>query len=378
MKYKNNNVRNYGIDLLRIVSMFMIVIMHIIQNNETLKLSIIEINLKNECVYLLEIFALVAVNCYALISGYVMHDKKVKYSKIIYLLFETIFYSFIITLIFMLINKNVTIVALIKSIFPVTMSGLGNYWYITAYFGLILFVPLLNYVINNLDKRTLFISLFIIICVCSISPFVLMYDPFVIRGGYSVIWLMILYLIGGIIHKYPMQIKVHKCFIIYFISSVLTWVIKVIVQLIFKDFYAIASNGNLYMNYVSITTVVASIALLLLFSNLKINSKKIIKLIKAISPLTLGVYLIHNHIDFAHNILGGLNVIFENKPIFTIMFLIIVMAFIIFIFCMILEKIRMIVFEVFRISKLSICIVNQIKKILLHLYSIVENKVDWI
>ena len=66
--------RNYGIDALRIVSMFMIVILHTLGHGGIL--SSVSIFSGKYC----------AVNCYALISGYVGINSKYRYSKIISLI----------------------------------------------------------------------------------------------------------------------------------------------------------------------------------------------------------------------------------------------------------------------------------------------------
>lgn len=64
--------RNYGIDLLRIVTMFMIVNLHVYWYGEILwSNKLYFFSVKYNIVWLLEIICYVAVNCYALISGFV-------------------------------------------------------------------------------------------------------------------------------------------------------------------------------------------------------------------------------------------------------------------------------------------------------------------
>lgn len=69
---------NYGIDMLRIVSMFLIVILHIMGHGRVL--AACEGTKGFGVSWLLEIIAYPAVNCYALISGFVgysAHEKKI-------------------------------------------------------------------------------------------------------------------------------------------------------------------------------------------------------------------------------------------------------------------------------------------------------------
>lgn len=77
--------RNYGIDALKIVSMFMIVILHTLGHGGILS-SVSIFSGKYYAAWLMEIAAYCAVNCYALISGYVGINSKYRYSKIISLI----------------------------------------------------------------------------------------------------------------------------------------------------------------------------------------------------------------------------------------------------------------------------------------------------
>ena len=80
---ENKKERNYGIDLRRIVSMFMVVLVHIlgqggVRGNLNLLIA------KGIVVEFLYVISLTCVNIYALISGYVWVKAKHKYSNIKY------------------------------------------------------------------------------------------------------------------------------------------------------------------------------------------------------------------------------------------------------------------------------------------------------
>lgn len=61
--------RNYGIDLLRLVSMFLIVVLHSLSRGALVGVS--PFNIHYEVGFLIEALTYCAVNCFALISGYV-------------------------------------------------------------------------------------------------------------------------------------------------------------------------------------------------------------------------------------------------------------------------------------------------------------------
>ena len=127
--------RNYGIDLLRIISMFCIVILHCLGQGGILKNAVINSN-QYKFAWFMEIFAYCAVDIFALISGYVSYskeEKRTKYSNYLNIWLQVVFYGLLVTGIFNiikpeLIHKRDYLLVL----FPVTN---GLYWYVSAYTG---------------------------------------------------------------------------------------------------------------------------------------------------------------------------------------------------------------------------------------------------
>ena len=83
------DTRNYGIDLLRIVSMIMILVLHICDIGGMLTFTDRDAN--DTVGYFFYAMSFCAVNCFALISGYVGYKSKHKYANIIYLTLQVIF-----------------------------------------------------------------------------------------------------------------------------------------------------------------------------------------------------------------------------------------------------------------------------------------------
>lgn len=196
--------RNYSIDLLRIVSMNMIVLLHIIGCGGILENTRL-FTLNYEVSWLLEILCYCAVNCYALISGYVMCYSEIKYNKIVELWFQVVFYTIGITLLFNIFNpSSINNVDILKAFIPM-MSN--QYWYFTSYTGMFFFIPLMNHVINTMEKKKIEVLLVSSIILFVIFPMFLLaqFDPFYIIDGYSMIWLMTLYLFGAYFRKYSIQ-----------------------------------------------------------------------------------------------------------------------------------------------------------------------------
>ena len=83
--------RNYGIDLLRMVSMILVAVLHVLGQGGVISEAGKHTPFNAyKVAWFLEIAAFCAVNCYAAISGYVGIKSKFKYSNIIYLWLQVI------------------------------------------------------------------------------------------------------------------------------------------------------------------------------------------------------------------------------------------------------------------------------------------------
>lgn len=118
--------RNYGIDALRLVAMFLVVNLHVLGHGGILQKVT---GVQYATAYLLEIASYCAVNCYAIISGYVGYREQkitLHYAKYLKFWIPVAFYNVAITLIMFAIGVgNVSEMELVASIFPVTMA---RYW----------------------------------------------------------------------------------------------------------------------------------------------------------------------------------------------------------------------------------------------------------
>ena len=288
--------RNYGVDFLRIISMFMVVLLHVLKQGGILD-SLEPFSLKYEFTWFIEIASLCAVNCYALTSGYVGVYAKHKYSNLALLWLRVFYYSVIITLCFFFIfPETVGKKAVVSSLFPVMTN---QYWYFSTYFFLFLLMPVLNLALTNLDKKALkYILLSVVLLGSVLLPVFQMVfvDPFKLGNGYSVLWLMVLYLIGGYIRKYGMltKLKSISLFLLYILSISLTWCSKLIIQIVTKSVFGEIKYDQMWVSYISITIVIAAICLFLVFERINVNLAGM-KLISLFAPMAFSVFLIHTH-----------------------------------------------------------------------------------
>ena len=293
LQIKNKFInRNYGIDLLRIVSMINILNLHLNLFSGQLHLSFTSSKYFN--IWRLEVFSFWAVDGFGLISGIVGY-KIYKFSNLIYLWFQAWFYSTFISLYLFFIKKKYNI-NLILSLLPLLN---GKQWYVNAYFSMYLLLPFINYGINLLNRkvyRNLIIFFFFFFSFYDLIGNILGRGNvnFLIHG-YSSIWLTLLYIIGAyfgkyiIIEKNKNDIKKNIFYIlIYIIFSFLSS------EIYFKLIKIKSKVPNkLLISYISPTMVIQAISLIMFFSKLNINFKWNIKIISFLTPLTFSVQLIH-------------------------------------------------------------------------------------
>lgn len=340
--------RNYGIDLLRCVSMFMVAMLHILGHGGVLD-NALPGSLSYGTAWFLETAAYCAVNCYALISGYVGIKAKYRYSSIIMLWLQVVFYTILITALFFVLNPDsVGIKEIVTAVLPVTRY---TYWYFTAYFGLFILMPILNAGINALSEKQAYITVLLLVAVFSIyktfSSVAAPVDLFNMNGGYAVIWLCVLYIVGGCIGKYDMLKKIKS---LYFGIG---YVACVIFSLGFKlviEISGVGRGAGLFINYVSPTILLSAVCLLGLFSRLKTNETAE-KIIGFFAPASFGVYLIHEHPLIRESLMKNRFVFLADKNPLIIIGIVICAAAAIFILCTLIDRLRIAVFKCMKIKE---------------------------
>lgn len=265
--------RNYGIDLLRLVFMFMICMLHTLGQGGILE-SCETGSLAYRVFWFLKILSYCAVDGFAIISGYMATDKPRRYEKLADMWFQVFFYSFILTLLFTVagVQESWTVRDIIKCAFPVTF---GKFWYVSAYFVLFFAIPVLNRFIFTIDETTSKKALVILVVLFSIIGMVA--DPFGVQKGYSAIWLMVLYGIGALAKRIKL-FETRKSF-----TLILWWVLCVAFTWGTRVY---CGTGRL-VNYVSLPVLLSGMILVVLFSRLRMKGTVIGKL----APLAFGIYL---------------------------------------------------------------------------------------
>ena len=334
--------RSNNFELLRIISMIMILVLHF--NLYGVKYNQIpSTDWHYYFFWTLEYICIIAVNIYVLISGYFLIKSNIKLKKALKLEFQIIFYSIIIYLIMIVINKeSFNLRVFIKLFFPISTK---QYWFMGAYLVMYLLVPFINKLANSLTKAQYKTLLIVLIIFYSLIPTLFQKNNVVnTYGGYSSLWFIILYLVAGYIRLY-VEKKYSKIglSIIFVLMVAINMIVRVLMQKI-TGIEILTEYLKISTNYNSIIILIQSIVFFLIFKEIKIKNGILNKIILFFSPLTLGVYLIHEN-NYLRTIIWKDIVhprqYLSDYKIFIYMMISIISIF--FICCMI-EKIRQIIF----------------------------------
>ena len=352
MEAKICSQRQSNFELLRIISMMMIVTLHFMGHGKVLD-SVQFGSFNFLLAWFVEILSAVAVNCYVLLSGYFLVKSKFEIRKLILIWLQVEFYSLFIYIIFILMGfETFQLKHLMAALLPVTTN---QYWFFSCYFGVYLFSPIINRVVESLDPK-----LYRQIIVTGILFFVIIpsgqKDPFLVNHGYSVFWFIFLYFIAAYIRLYGL--KGQKKFLCYVSFAVFAVLIKIITVKI-----NIASNIGL-VDYNFITTFLASVSLFAYFKDVRINVDKINRIILFFSPLTFGVYLIHDN-QYMREILWKIIVPakYVNSVALWECFVITILT--IYISCSLIDYFRQKIFLILRMSVFAYWLAEKIKSVAL-------------
>lgn len=284
--------RNYGIDLLRIVAMFMVLFLHILGNGGIL-FEVEVLSPHGIVAWFFEMATFSAINCYGVISGYVGVNSKYKYSNLALLWLQVAGYSVIITLIYHLRYPLAVPFSEVKAAFAPVCNQ--KYWYVTAYVGMFLFIPLLNVGAKALTKKQFRTTLILLFTALSVLPAYYDKDIFMTGWGYGLLWLSFLYLMGAYIKLHGFfnnSVKISLA--IYTVCTLFSWVVKLWEETVSQEGKYADLAAGFIARYTSPPMLLSGVALFVIFSQLKV-SEKLRKFVGFVSPCAFGVYIIHAH-----------------------------------------------------------------------------------
>ena len=282
---------------------------------------------------------------FCIISGYFLCRSTPKPRKIIKLIAEMYFYSILIFIgVKLFTHHEITIPELKETFLPFPF---GN-WYCVMYIYLYLLAPFFNKFIDSLKKEEMKKFLIIMFILFSIFP-TIVGGPSFSRLAMFVFW----YFVGAYIRLYIKEgikkSKLIKYIAIFFSLEVISVLAIYLVLMMLNKPYL--SSLIPYFLVVNASPLVLGIAvcIFLLFRELDIKQNKVIN---RISASTLGVYLIHENIfvrPFIWRKIATIDI--NNVNVLQLILFAIIKCLAIFIICVIIDQIRMFIFDRIKIGK---------------------------
>ena len=275
--------RDSEIELLRIVLMFFIVIHHLIVHGSHLTaVATLPLNTGTYQKLFYEAFVLFPMDCFVLISGY--YGIRLRIKKAFSIWIECFSYSVGITLLFVLLTRDLELTPLIKSFFPITF---GIWWFITCYFFLMLLSPGLNFLTQHLEKRMFHYLLCIGLVLNCFSSFVTA-NVSLGGSGSTLVNFVFIYFVGRYlrIHRASLSFSKLTCFLSYFLCCLATAAASFVLARYFHG----ERIWRLYQ-FNNPLIILEAIAVFYFFKAIRIESR----LVNRIGGMVLAVYLIHDH-----------------------------------------------------------------------------------
>lgn len=283
-----NKQRDSSIELFRIISMLLIVAHHYVVNSGLNQLITENLTLSFKPVFFL-IFGWAgktAINCFVIISGYFMCKSKITLKKFLKLLLEVEFYRIVIYFILIITRVDkFSIAGTIKTIAPFYNIGSS---FTNSYLVFFLFIPFLNILINNMNKKQHMLLISLCAVCFSVIPTFFLAE---VKIGY-VSWFMIIYIIGAYIRIYPEKIFENQkivgfTLLLLIFASWMSVIVGAYAKMRFNIdviYYFVADSNKILALLTGVTAFV-------FFKNLKIGYSKFINTVAASA---FGVLLIHS------------------------------------------------------------------------------------
>lgn len=279
--------RKSNLEILRIISMLMIIMHHYALYSGFLFENGIIVN--RIIVNFFQMFGKLGVCLFVIISGYFYDKSKFKVKKFFALISQVFVFSIVGLIIGIVTNsEKLNLANIVKSILPTTF---GLYWFTSCYVLIYIFAPFFRKIIEKITKKDYKILLTAMIIIWGVVANIPKAETFFNQF----IWLIVIYFIGAYIKKYSFNIlKSNKSRIICAIIIIFIMNIVMVALEMLSVKIPILSKAVYYFNNINSPLVlVLTILIFTIFKNLDVKNSNVIN---KIASTTFGIYLIHENV----------------------------------------------------------------------------------
>lgn len=286
-------------EALRILAMLMVVVLHYLSKGNLLTPVTEPFTAVSYLGWLLDAFAIVAVNVYVLITGYFMCESRMKLGRLLQIVCQVLWYTMLIPVVLGvcgIINlSELSIYEWLQCVFPIHMK---HYWFVTSYVLLMLMVPFLNAGIRHMSQKQLALTTVFLTLYQTLPKSILPLQFSDDAAGYDMVWLICLYLIAAYIRKYglPFFSSLKKSLLCYMVSVLAIWGSLLFLRAIYLKWDIFGDRIHFAYNYNHLFCLAASVSLFYACKHWQLPDGKISRFAAKAAPYTFGVYLLHEHI----------------------------------------------------------------------------------
>lgn len=188
--------RNAGIDLYKILCMFLVVSFHFSDHGSVQIAAGDELTLNWGVLAVSRVFGGICNCAFVLSTGYFLCEKKAGFARVARLWLQVLFYSVLCgTAAFLMGFEPFSVTLLVKMFLPLTFA---EYWYFTDYVILVLASPLINLLLDKMDRNQhLFLVAFCFLIIVWFPAFGILYVP----GKFNFCFFF-LYIVAAYLRKY--------------------------------------------------------------------------------------------------------------------------------------------------------------------------------
>ncbi len=275
--------RNQGLDLLRIIAMFLVVSIHYFGWGGIASDSgapLLNVAFSGG----VAIAANCAVNCFYLISGYHIKEQESLVSakkRILKVWIPTTIYSVAIPLLLLVVGQ-ITLSA--KQMVMLFFAVMGNqYWFSTCFIAMTALTPFFAVMLKNLANTKMLLQFTCVMLFLDCIQPVFGYNAFS-NIGYGILHAMTMYTVGYTIKRTKFTVKPWVCCGVYAACVVVICLVTLLSMRLTGD------RNRTIADYNSPLMVIESVAFFMFFLNLKVNVK-----FSILAPYIFGIYLLNDN-----------------------------------------------------------------------------------
>lgn len=285
----NASNRNYGLDLLKIVSCFLIVISHVSEMIGYNTISLLDTihptkNISTIILCFFRYFGSIGNALFLVCSiWFFIEDNKTSINKVFNIIIDMWFISFLLLIIRFLNGYHYNLIEIITNLMPFYFE---KWWYVSCYILLYLIHPYINTLIKEISRKE-----HKVICLVLIFYYFIM-NMFSVRlyGSYLVYFISY-YFILFYIKKYMInECENIKLNIILFITSFFALFIVILITNFIGNNFNIIIELEKWNCINNILIFMLGLSLLNIFRNIKIKNATVLT---KISSLSLYIYIMH-------------------------------------------------------------------------------------